>query len=264
MKHHLKAPARGLRRRSVAVDRIASKAELAVMLRTQDPVLIYSMGKAGTSTLTATLEQATDRPIIKVHAISPEGIAERRPTHGERPRILWTGEQLRRSFRRSRPWTVISCVREPVARAVSAYFYSGRTDPSPAAVGAFVEELAAHDWFDAEMATTIGLDVYAEPFDPAQGWAVYRHEQFRVLLLRTEDLRRVGPAALQEHLGLAAPPPIVDRNLGVDQELGRAYRAFTDTACLSRALVEAVYRIELAQHFYSPAERDAFARRWTR
>lgn len=257
-----KAPARAARRSSPTIDRIASKATVLRQLR-HDPVIIYSMGKAGTSTLTSSIAAATSRHVIKVHAVSPAGIEERRSTHGPRPRLLWTGEVLRHDFHRRRARTVVTCVRDPIARAISAYFYSGRTDTSIDTVSYYVEKLSQRDWFDDEMLATTGLDVYAKTFDHDRGYEVYEHENLRVLLLRVEDIRRVGPTALREHLGLARPPLIVTQNVGEDQGQGDVYTAFKRTVALPQNLVSMVYATRLARHFYSPDELAALTERWT-
>jgi len=273
-----KAPARSLRRASTVVDKVASQVELARLIRTRDPILIYSMGKAGTSAMTASVKAVTGRPVVKVHAISRSGVEQRRlSSGGGRPRILWAGNHLRREFRldpRHR-WTVICGVREPIARGVSAYFYRPRpattvrthgdrdVDASARAVGQYVAGLAGHDWFEEELRSMTGIDVYAKPFEPGRGFATYEAGRFRVLVVRSEDLRRVGPAALAAHLGLADPVPILDRNLGEDHLAGDAYTLFKRTVRFPRPLVESAYDTRLARHFYDAAEIEGFIRRWS-
>ncbi|MGQ0833183.1 MAG: putative capsular polysaccharide synthesis family protein [Microthrixaceae bacterium] len=257
-------PLRSLRHRSAAVDRFVTRARLEIELRRCDPVVVYAMGNTGTTSIASSIETATARPVVKVHVVSRAGIDRARPSHGRHAPMLWRGEHLRSAFRRGRDWTLVCSVRDPVARAVSVYFSDGlsRLDPSSAGVARHVEELTARDWFDDDLKATTGIDVYASPFDPAAGCATYHHGHFRVLLLRLEDLRRVGPAALAAHLGATEPIPIVHRNEGARKGSGAAYEAFRSSAKLPRELVEAAYRTRPARHFYSGDELAAMTERW--
>ena len=53
-------------------------------------------------------------------------------------------------------------------------------------------------WFDTSFKEPICIDVYAQPFDPAKGYAIWHTEFFDVLMLRFENLQMVGAHAINE------------------------------------------------------------------
>jgi Putative capsular polysaccharide synthesis protein len=281
---------RRVRRRSVIVDKTMTWAETAHVLVRRDPILIYSMGKTGTTSLAETLEAATSRPVVKAHALSPRGQARRleksrRLEIVDRPRFLWAAQWIRHDLRlRGRHrWDIICGVRDPVALAVSDHFYGLRlqaeigvqterhhddVDRHAEAVAAGIDALFhQEDWFADELLAVTGIDVYATPFPHEQGYRIYEQGRFRVLLTRFEDLPEVGPGALQEFFGLSEPVPIPARNVGLtdgetvgDESL---YRRFVTDGALSADVLAAAYDTRLARHLYSDVERAAFASRWS-
>jgi len=64
-----KGPGRAARRRSQNVDYLAEWAEFEVKLVTRAPVIIYSMGKSGTTSLTVALREA-GFPVVKAHSLT--------------------------------------------------------------------------------------------------------------------------------------------------------------------------------------------------
>ncbi len=278
--HRAKEPARIARRKIVAVDYAATMVETAVHLVRTDPVLIFSIGKVGTTALTASIEAATGRPVIKAHGLTSEGLKtrlDREKLITPRPRGIWANQWLRQDLR-LRPkhrWQVICGVRDPIALAASAHFYNrrvvGETEPGhpdeadlvddAAGVADIVEHFSrSEDWFRDELEPITGIDVYAEPFPHDTGYAEYRSGRFHVLLIRQEDIRRVGGDALGGFLGLGGPCPILSRNSG-DQD--PRYGRFLDEWNAPSRLVDEAYGTRSARHFYSDSERKAMAEKWT-
>jgi hypothetical protein len=221
--------------------------------------------------------------------INPETIEQRiRETvaRGLRPsRHLWEAEHIADRIRRRAPrhaWEIVSMVRDPIARAVSAFFHSirlwwpeldlaGSGAMEAVRSGAMVDQFVARypherglDWFDAELREPLGVDVYDHPFETAAGWGIVEAPRARVLIIRLEDLDRCAPTALGRFLA-RDPLPIPGRvNVAEDKRYAEAYRAFTATARLPTDYVERMYQSRLAKRFYAPAELAAFQERWTR
>ncbi len=279
---------RRVRRRSVVADKAMTWMETARVLVRDDPILIFSMGKTGTTSLAETLEAATGRPVVKAHALSSSGHARRleksrRLEIVERPRFLWAAEWIRHDLRlrRHHRWDIICGVRDPVALAVSDHFYGLRLqaeigvqperrhddiDGHAQAVANGLDALFhREDWFADELRAVTGVDVYATPFPHEQGYRIYERGRFRVLLTRFEDLPVVGPVALKEFFALSDPVPIPARNVGLsgDTDDESLYRRFVTEGGLPAAVLEAAYDTRVARHLYSDAERAEFAARWS-
>lgn len=273
----LMEPARVVRRRSELVDRMATKAEFAALLSLQRPILIYAMGKTGTTSLTEALGAATGRPVVKAHSLNRRRLRRELATgrEGERPRFLWRSEVASRLVGAlPRDWDIVTTLREPIGRAASAYFYGVRTADQPESpselathargVERVLRSIAFHDdWFRQELEPTTGVNVYARPFDPAVGFRTYVHGRYRVLLVRSEDLRRVGPHAVAEFFGLPAPLELPTLNAGDAHDPSSPYAQFVARWRFPRSLIEDVCLTPMVRRFYSDAERAALVERWS-
>ena len=276
---------RAAARRLVGQSYTASK-QLALwrMRRTEPPLVVFSMGKTGSTAIARAIHDATGDPVFQVFRLEPERLAqaEQRYRAAQPPapypgaRHLWESAYLlRRPPRDDAPWTVVTTVREPVGQAVSAFFHgrARRAEPddsgdSGRGVDRLVDELVAGRWtrppvrwFDREFAPVLGVDVYGYPFDPATGSAVIETPAVRVLLLRQENLA-TAPAALARFLGRPDPVPVPPRNEASTKGYGRRYAEFVASARLPDELLEAAYGSRYARHFYADSEREAFRRRW--
>ena len=273
---------RSVARRVVGQSYTASK-QLALwrMRRTEPPIVVFSMGKTGSTAIARAIHDATGDPVFQVFRLQPRRLAEAegryRATRPRAPypgaRHLWESEYLlRQPASPSAPWTVVTTVREPVAQAVSAFFHaSGRRahlDGKPT-VAQLVDAFVAGEWtrppvrwFDREFEPAFGIDVYERPFDPAVGYAVIETPAVRALLLRQEDFA-VAPAALGRFLGGRTPVPVAPRNEASTKGYGGQYADFVASACLPAELLDAAYGSRYAHHFYADSEREHFRRQWT-
>jgi len=273
---------RSVARRLVGQSYTASKQfALWRMRRTEPPLVVFSMGKTGSTAIARAIHDATGDAVFQVFRLAPDRLsdAERRyratKPHAPYPgaRHLWESEYLlRRPPTASAPWTVITSVREPVAQAVSAFFHASGRRPhldGDRSVAQLVDELVAGDWarppvrwFDREFRSAFGIDVYQQPFDPAAGHAVIETPAVRVLLLRQESFAG-APAALGAFLGRAGPVPVPARNEASTKSYGGRYAEFVASARLPPEVLDAAYGSRYARHFYADREREGFRRRWT-
>ena len=130
---------RGVARRSFLFAKAHYKLSLSNPSRT-NPVIIYSVGKVGSSSVAATLEVTLKgRSVAHVHWLRAEHLradeayykSRARAYWGTRqmarfmPRYVWLGQQLGHAVK-SAPlgtvWDVVTLVRDPVARNVSSFF----------------------------------------------------------------------------------------------------------------------------------------------
>ncbi|MEQ8841674.1 MAG: putative capsular polysaccharide synthesis family protein [Acidimicrobiales bacterium] len=257
------------------------------------PLVVYSLPKVGSTTLLHTA-RAGGRAALPAHRLSPRGRAAeatQREIHPPTLRStkvwragyggLWRSEYLARRFASTSPtdpkWEIVTGVRDPVARSISAFFHAGErsdnVDPTLAPDEVDLDELrarwvatywrgASFDWFSQELESTTGIDVFATPFPHAAGHETYANERFRVLLVRNEDIDRVGAEALARFL--ATPhrtPPASNRS--DDKQYGGIYRRFLDTLTVPDEILDHAYESRLAAHFYTPQERSAFRQKWT-
>lgn len=117
------------------------------------------------------------------------------------------------------------------------------------------------NWFDLELKPFTGIDVFAEKFTPAQGYAAYQNRFARVLVYRFEALNDLaGP--LSQFLDWPVPA-LLNRNLGESKEYASQYRAVRQQLRLPPEFVASIYDAKMMRHFYSDHERREFHLKWT-
>ena len=252
------------------------------------PVVVYTIGKTGSSTVLATVGRALpERPARQIHHLQPHRIARSDDSYRrqDRPRASVHVEVAKHMLRHQpptpdEPWDVITLVREPVAQDVSVFFQVGerrgfmRIDDDgaliePGSIDELHERFATwrdHEddarWFDEDLLPSLGIDVYATPFDHAAGFARIDGERARLLLLRNEDLHRVGSRAIGDFLGIE-PPELVAANVGAEKRYADVYAAFRSRG-VPASLVNTLHATKLARHFYTPDELATARATWAR
>lgn len=259
----------------------------------RDPLLVYQMGKVGSSTVVATLEASgADRLMLHSHFLSKEGrqrlqdVSEETfgswralPAHLKRHLMqsafiaAWVAERRAKGEKLQ----VICLVRDPVATNVSSFFqdttvrFSELVEPGSGAL-ADMEDLTKrffdeyhHElpltWFDDEMKTVVGLDLLAEDFPIGTGWRIYRRGNTEVLLLRLEDLEKCAEPAFREFLGLDEVV-ITNENLASDKPRAEAYRKFRAQLSIPEFYLDMIYDSPSTRRFYSEDEVASFRARW--
>jgi hypothetical protein len=255
------------------------------------PVLVYQMGKVGSSTVVRSLQQADpEQVVLHVHFLSPEmlsGVGARHvqskgyfglPYDWHLGRAL--GERIE-ELDRSLQVQVVTLVRDPIAREVSGLFQNpefasaelrdrhGRYDVERTVE--FLENTLCaadtcdyvHNWFDRELRATFGIDVFAAPFPKQRGWTLLCNERARVLVLRMEDLDRTLGPALVEFLGLDEEPKTASDNVRSERPEGSDYRDVVAALRLPQRVCERIYSHRFSRHFYSDAMLAEFSLRWS-
>lgn len=205
----------------------------------------------------------------------------------EEARAIYSGIMLRKKWalsgRTCRKLDVVVGVREPVSLLLASvfqnycnYFQSLRditaeacrklllTDPSLDAVRQRqIEDTLSyiHDWFEVELRSVLGIDVYSKPFAHGAGCALYENALARVLVYRYEDFNRI-PTMLEDFLG-SRVLRLTNRNIGAEKEYGNLYRTVKERLRLPLGFLAGQYESRLARHFYSPAEREKLTAQWS-
>lgn len=240
------------------------------------PVLVYQMGKVGSRSVVDSLETATNRPLHHIHFLSEELIHKVTLRHREQGLDLPPHIEASRTVRETilnpgRPCDVITLVREPIARNISAFFQNLAThdltlESSVDDMIRVFKEDYPHgqplSWFGYEVQPQLGIDVYAQPFDPAKGWAVFERGPIRLLLLRCETPDEAKSEAIAEFLGLGGFE-ITRANESAVKAYRDVYKSFRDQITFEPSYLEKMYESRYMRHFYSPSEIEAFRERWS-
>jgi Putative capsular polysaccharide synthesis protein len=255
-----------------------------------DPIIIYQPGKVGSSTILASLNHslqsaATETAIYHAHHLNnleqmEADIKSKFPNPQKSLEKLEIDKELRRRIDEnpSQRWNVISLTREPVARTISTVFemldvifpgwkakyQAGEWDlyeMQDIIVKRYVSGPGGGDWYDTQMKAVFDIDVYAQPFPHSQGYEIYYGKNnSRLLLLRLEDLNRVGQKVLSDFLNLKEFH-LVQSNVGEQKEYSDLYREFKKIP-LPASYLEKMYASRYAKQFYTDEEIHSFYQKW--
>jgi hypothetical protein len=259
-----------------------------------EAILVYQMGKVGSSTIHESLLAADlQAPVYKTHYLSEQGQREGKAFYDglKRPVPMPYGDISARLLRAIRSgsgtrWKVVTAVRDPVARDVSQFvqlldlMQPGLTgdgagvDPHRVARAITAQFLTFDErsnytcrWFDTEIRQTFGVDVLDHPFHHEAGYTIIDGDRADILVLRLEDLDRSFGPATQRFLGLSSPLPMVRHSSRRPSKLETAYTEdvysrIVPLVTVPRSICDRVYATRYARRFYTESERAAFIRRW--
>ena len=257
------------------------------------PALVYQMGKVASTAVANVLRAEWPGPVAHLHTLRPDRLreeerlfralfSERRTIPGYLIQGLYWNRALEHPPRRDGDRTlVVTLVRDPVARNLSTFFQT--LDAHNARFGlaermrsggdaGLADDVREHfvadfdhrfplTWFDRELATTLGIDVFSEPFDREAGGSCYENDQARALLMRVEDLATTGEKALRSFFQLPGLR-LEQRNESAKKYYARWYNELAKTLRLPDSLLDDLYESKLVRHFYRDSEIAAFRARW--
>ncbi len=263
-----------------------------IRVRGTTPLLVYQMGKVGSSTIVATLKAIpSPLPVFHIHLLAKETIARNEQFYfGDNRGILlpsgWPNTtHLFQSYffqrqlqTKGQRWKIITLVREPVVRNISGLFESveyiipnfyQRLEQGQLSLDelndCFVHDYKFHDiplcWFDVELKAALGIDVFATPFPVEKGYALYESAKADVLLLRLESLSDCYDEAFRQFLGLEHVE-LVNANESRDKGYYETYQRFTKSVKLPASYLDQMYQSTYMRHFYSTAEIARFRAKW--
>jgi hypothetical protein len=192
-----------------------------------------------------------------------------------RLRERFYSEQIYRSYvRTGHRLRVISPIREPIGNNVSMFFevfdhYAGtsieETQLSVDEMIALFLEKYMHwrplVWFDAELKTTLGVDVYQHAFDAERGYGSFREGRVEMLILKFDLPDETKSRVIAEFLGLDELP-IVSSNISSERSQADAYAEFRRKLRIPEALLDEMYESKYARHFFTEAQRADYRKRW--
>ena len=226
------------------------------------PIYIFQMGKVGSVSVQDTLAGSLSNKIVHAHCFEEMAREDQ--------------ELLTSRLGAGLPIHVISPVREPVSRNVSAFFQTFKRDTGfeladrpwkqEELLALFLQRYPhdeSLDWFDLSFRPMIGLDIYLESFPRQRKWHVYTRGSFRILIYRTDLSRAEQLAVLAGFVGCKLDAWNMG-NRAEDKDYAELYRAFCAQVVLPDDYLSRMSESRYCRHFWSEAEIKANADRWRR
>jgi hypothetical protein len=204
---------------------------------------------------------------------------------------LFLRKQIDKDLTENKQWKIITLTREPIARNISTFFEnlevkqlsaahqyeikSDYYDIKPIIVGIdniqrlidlFFDKLN-HDspleFFDRELKSVFGIDVYATKFKKQNGYQIYTNGSVDVLLIRLENLNGCAGVALKKFLKIDNFS-LVKENIGSRKVYASLYEKFKSVIVLPDSYLNKFYNSKFMLHFYSEKEIKNFKAMWHR
>jgi hypothetical protein len=267
------------------------------------PVIVYQMGKVGSSTIQRSLKALNlDVPIFHVHYLSKSRVEElekerQKYFRTEKFGLLkrpWMYQFLREELIKrfdGKKWKILSLTRDPVARNISAFFenlefkqiseqteFEVKSDYyniDPIIIKSDdLEKLAIlffdrfkHDspldFFDRELKSVFGIDVYSSDFPKTKGYKIYSGEKADAVIIKLEYLNQCVQLAFKEFLNLENFT-LINTNIGNQKDYAAFYSQFKDFIIFPNHYLNKMYQSKYMQHFYSDEEIKQFRYKWFR
>lgn len=253
-----------------------------------DPILVYQMGKVGSSTIHNTLvSHGLGARTFHIHFLSADIAIHKKflKKHNILPyhEYIYFGEVFRKHILKNnfRNIKVISLVREPIGLIVSNLFENSYQvkeildDEGNIIVEKAKEyldrELKKDDifrffdeWFDREIKAVFDLDVFSRPFDKDLGFHMYPVRNGELLIMRTDVISDRGPALLKEFLGLEEMPVIQKTNVREMSSEAASYKELTDQLSIKEEVCRRIYQRPLARHFFTDEMIEGYINSWAK
>lgn len=255
----------------------------------RNPILVYQMGKVGSSTVVRTLEQLDlDAPVLHIHTLDSDHLQRAIRKERASMRAHVSGHLIASSILVDKlekgkfPCRVITLTREPVGRAISFAFEDWKKKAPEAkqsgdsldmrlmteAVTRLLQPGSGHtnpgQWFERELHSCLGIDVFAEPYDIESGFSLVRSGSVTSLVIRMEDLDLALPHGLATLLEMDTSGVAIQRaNTGKQKWYAEALRDVKASYHLPTDLADIIFETQYINHFYGE-KIDWLRERWTK
>ena len=234
-----------------------------LLILRKDPknILIYSLGKAGTSAVYDSMRFKKSLQVIHLHYLKSTSM-----TH-EKYAVF---EPVRRKkairFLNDGGCLIINVIRDPFSRAISSviqnyYLYHSESD-FVAAVIKNAESISL-DWWDSEFKKNMDWDIYNFDFDREKGYSIYDlRNNNRLLVLKQETLRSNGEKVISQFV----KENIQLRRVNISEKK-KVKLKFNETIKNLRFPKENINNIlssKFINHFYTDQEKLKLQKKWER
>ncbi len=216
------------------------------------------MGKVASSSIYYSLRFCYIGPVIHGHAFGP------RSKHFEIRRLY-------KYFQKGGHLKVITLVREPVSRNISAFFqnfkrFTGKEvyewDQHLIDLKAIFIENFHHDgpliWFDKKIKKVFGIDIYEDEF-PAEGYTSMKNGSVEILAIKHDLPNELKEKIISEFIGIKKFK-INDTNAGSDKVYKDLYSAFKQEVKLPKPLLDHLTNSTYFNYFFNDMREKVYSK----
>lgn len=254
------------------------------------PVLIYQMGKVGSSTVYHSLQQAhIVNPVYQIHFLNEKNIQKVIASYYQKagillPKHFFVSRALIKKIKKMSGGRIklISLVRDPIARTISDLFENTNLfsnnlpdqngQDREKALKRYLEDLFAgfeeqkdyaSTWFDQEMKPVFKIDVYDHPFDHQSGFQIIRKENIDLLILKMEVLSTTFDPAIRLFLNTSENVRLLNSNVGNLKSYSSQYQQIKNSLVIPEETCRKIYSTKYGRHFFDEPAIHALIEKWS-
>lgn len=223
-------------------------------------VVIYSLGKAGTSSIYEALRYSRDLEVRHLHYVSemPGEIDQWR--FFEKKRAV----EAKRWFNDGNT-TIISLVRDPFSRSLSSVIQNYELYHKDNDFAKAIVENArtiSLNWWDEEFFKSMDWDVYRFPFNKNKGYSQYQLGfGNKLIIIKSTHISTVGFKVLMEELNIKLKEKRVNRS--ADKSVALRHSDILENFKFTKKDFDDISNSRFMKHFYSDKEIRDLKNYWT-
>lgn len=237
------------------------------------PVFIYQMGKVGSSSIMTSLEKYGIKA-YQIHVMNfPKGKAI---TPGFKTAIKHGWYVNKKLIKPRYPLKIITLVREPIGRNISAYFENlnaiwqannaHKKVCGKDLIEGFLDKYE-HSvplcWFDREFNEVLGLNVYEHEFPHELGYLNIKTAHYDILILQAELEDKKKEECIANLLEIE-DFSLSRGNVGSKKEYAEQYNDLLKTIILPDEYIHRMLDSKYAKHFFSGEQIEKYKCKWSR
>lgn len=257
----------------------------AEILDCPEKVWLYQPGKVGSSTIYA----SSSLELIHMHSLAAMYAGSENEVY---KKMLFDIKK--------KPIKIITGVREPISRDLSAFFQDSERNIYPLFLGSSVVLTSYADyyrvpkwksgqvymwennlqtsfekicqimtanhadefsWFDYEIKALFDIDIFEYPFDKERGYTVIEKDNIQIFVYKCEKLSELEKE-IGEFIG-DKDFKLTNSNVGAKKVYSYTYKAFKEDVQIDRAYFDYYYENpKWLSHFYTESEIAGFRKKW--
>jgi len=262
--------------------------------RNKQKILIYAMGKVGSTTMFNSLKDLDSRfSVYHTHFLTKDRLNWAESVYKKNwkkiryyPGHVAHGKFLRTQLYKQKDvkkWKIVTIVRDPVAQHISMFFeemdihldYGYRDKIKSIGTQKVVQELlellfvrlkeedrlTPFSWFDRELKTVFDIDLFSMQFPKTKGYKIYKENRADLLLLKMEQINDCSSDAIAEFLKVDNFS-LKNMNIGLRKYYSDSYREILDNLFIPTKYLNEYYSSRQTRHFYSDNEIRNFKDKW--
>lgn len=269
--------------------------------KSKTPIIVYTNGKVGSSTLHASLENDGQIPVFHVHHLNQKYLDNyenyvkqhyfRKPNRGQHlwRSLLWRPQFVRKYFLGQKNLKFIIIWRDPIAKNISTFFqwihftenentfrfsshqYDMQFDIETPKndLSILIEHFLKHfphktheNWLQIEQQEVLNLPFKNYPFDLEKNYQIIENGKNKVLIIKLEAFKQPDYPKIIGDFCEVEHFEFQNANLTQEKEKYKPYQLFLEQIKIPQHLLNDLYESEFTKHYYTASEIENFRKKW--